>query len=94
MSSDAEQPRIILPDGGPDSQELDHERRKGSNRLIMLCALLLLSHGTSAPLLENFLFHISPFKENSVKPIAFLANLKIIVSVSAIARNLKEIPSN
>jgi len=29
MSSDAEQPRIILPDGGPDSQELDHERRKG-----------------------------------------------------------------
>lgn len=30
MSSDAEQPRIILPDGGPDSQELDHERRKGN----------------------------------------------------------------
>ena len=30
MSSDAEQTSIILPDGGPDSQELDRERRKGN----------------------------------------------------------------
>ena len=30
MSSDAEQTSIILPDGGPDSQDLDRERRKGN----------------------------------------------------------------
>ena len=40
MSSDAEQPRIILPDGGPDSQELDHERRKG----IVNCNFILLKN--------------------------------------------------
>ena len=57
----------------------------------MCFALLLLSHGTGAPLLEIFLFHIFPFKENSVKPIAFLANLKIIVSVSAIEKKIRQI---
>ena len=59
----------------------------------MCFALLLLSHGTGASLLENFLFHIFPipFKENSVKPIAFLANLKIIVSVSAIEKKIRQI---
>ena len=49
MSSDAEQTSIILPDGGPDSQELDRERRKGNiikldnvikkNLIIALCLL-------------------------------------------------------
>ena len=53
--------------------------------------MLLLSHGTGVPLLEIYLFHLFPFEENSVKPIAFLANLKIIVSVSAIE---KKNPSN
>ena len=59
----------------------------------MCFALLLLSHGTGAPLLENFLFHIFPipFKENSVKPIAFLANLKMIFSVSAIEKKIRQI---
>ena len=57
----------------------------------MCFALLLLSHGTGALLLEIFLFHIFPFKENFVKPIAFLANLKIIVSVSAIEKKIRQI---
>ena len=40
MSSDAEQPRIILPDGGPDAQELDQERRKGNTQIVYVwCGL-------------------------------------------------------